>query len=369
MSPARAPRRVALALSALALLGVGAALFVVNNLGHIILAVLHPWGAFADAPQPRAPDYADPAAWSALPSRTDAGDLAPDGSPAIDQNSAPADVFYVHPTTYVGPTWTGPVDHPGVNAATDRGATGIQATAFNACCAIWAPRYRQANLAALLRPSADGDAALDLAYGDLVRAFDTFQAKRGAGRPYFIVAHSQGAALATRLLAAHIAPTAARGQLIAAYLVGAVVTREGVGGLPPCEDAVQTGCIVAWNARGPGYVPSDFEMHRRGDTRPLLCTNPLTWHTDDAAPATANLGAVFLDNDDHQSRPAFADASCEGDWLVVRAHGEAPRDLPSRVLDHAIGAKDLHPIEFQLYFMNLRENAGVRLAAWQARAG
>jgi hypothetical protein len=346
---------------------VGASVLAWSNIGAIVLFALTPGVAFVEETPPGAPDYADPGAWSALPDRDDAGDLAPDGSPAIDQRTAPADVFYVHPSSYVGPRWNGAFDDPDVARATDHGATGIQATAFNAFCAVWAPRYRQANLTVFLTPTADGDAALDLAYRDVVRAFEAFQARRGADRPFFLVAHSQGTALATRLLAEVIAPGPARAQLIAAYLVGGVVTVEGVGGLPACRNAEQTGCVVAWNARGPGYVRTFWEMHRRGDEREVLCTNPLTWHTDDAAAASANVGAVFLDSDDFRQWPGFADASCEGGWLVVREHGVAPRDLPSRILDQVIGPKDLHPIEFQLYFMNLRENAGARLGAWRAR--
>lgn len=342
---------------------VAAAALLWWQLGAVVLFALTPTVRFADAPPPEAPDYADPAAWSALPDREDAGDLAPLGSPGRDQRSAPADVFYVHPTSYIGGAWTGAYDDPDVAAATDRGATGIQATAFNACCAVWAPRFRQANLTVFLTPSDDGDAALALAFDDVARAFSAFQARRGADRPFFLVAHSQGTALATRLLAEVIAPSPARDQLVAAYLVGGIVTVDGVAGVPPCRDADDTGCVVAWNARGPGYTPSFWELHRRGDTRPLLCTNPLTWHTDDAAPASANQGAVFLDSDDFRPRPGFADAACEGDWLVVREHGVAPRDLPSRILDRVIGAQDLHPIEFQLYFMDLRHNAATRLKA------
>lgn len=358
-------RKVVIFAVGLLTLFVGVCALAWSNIGALALFALTPGVSFAEETPPPTPDYADPGAWSALPDRDDAGDLAPEGSPGTDQRIARADVFYVHPTSYVGSRWNGAFDDPDVAQATDRGATGIQATAFNACCAVWAPRYRQANLTVFLTPNADGDAALEVAYGDVVRAFEAFQARRGADRPFFLVAHSQGTALATRLLAEVIAPGPARAQLIAAYLVGGVVTVEGVGDVPACRTAAQTGCVVAWNARGPGYVPSFWEMHRRGDERELLCTNPLTWHTDDAAAAAANVGAVFLDVGDFRQRPGFADASCEGGWLVVREHGVAPRDLPSRVLDQVIGAKDLHPIEFQLYFMNLRENAGVRLGAWQ----
>jgi hypothetical protein len=48
---------------------------------------------------------------------------------------------------------------------------------------------------------------------------------------------------------------------------------------------------------------------------------------------------------------------------LLRTVGRAPRDLPSRILDRALGAGNHHAIEYQLYFMNLRENAARRAAA------
>jgi hypothetical protein len=70
--------------------------------------------------------------------------------------NAEADVFYIHPTSYVGRGWNASTHDAELNDATDRVATGIQASAFNGCCAVYAPRYRQANGTAFYRPSADG---------------------------------------------------------------------------------------------------------------------------------------------------------------------------------------------------------------------
>ena len=81
------------------------------------------------------------------------------------------------------------------------------------------------------------------------------------------------------------------------------------------------------------------------------------------ATARANLGAVFLESDDPSPRPAFADARCDRGTLRVTSIGRAPRDFMSRILDHVIGAGNHHPIEFQMYFMNLRANAIARVAA------
>ena len=106
------------------------------------------------------------------------------------------------------------------------------------------------------------------------------------------------------------------------------------------------------------------------DPRPRLCTNPLTWRTDDAqAAAELNPGAVFLETDDPAPRPGFADARCVDGTLVVDHVGAAPRDLPSRILDHVMGSGNLHAIEVQLFFMSLRQNATERVAAFTAAAG
>jgi len=342
------------------------------NLGAIVTWSLTPGTAFVDETPPPAPDYADPGNWSALPEREDLADRAPAGASAVDQRTAPVDVFFVHSSSYVGTRWNAPTDDEAINEGTDRVGTGIQASAFAGCCAIHAPRYRQANLTAFYRPSADGDRAIELAYTDVQRAFEAFQAKRGPERPFILASHSQGSVLAERLLYEVISGTPLRDRLVAAYLVGARVTeaglRERAPDIPPCRAADDLHCVVAWNARGPDYEPGEFDM-ARSDQRALLCTNPLTWSTNDSlAAADLNLGAVFLETDDHAPKLEFADARCVGGTLVITRIGTAPRDLPSRILDRAMGRGNHHAIEYQLFFMNLRQNAAERVAAFAAAA-
>ena len=351
---------------------VALAILVVGLLGALGLKplvdhMMTPAVAFDAETPPPAPDYAAPESWSALPDREDSADQAPTGLSAIDQRLAKVDVFYIHPTSYVGSRWNAPTADASLNAATDRVATGIQASAFNGCCAVYAPRYRQANGTAFTRPSPDGDSAIALGYADVRRAFDAFHARRGAGRPFFIAAHSQGSIMAERLLFEAISGTPLRDQLVAAYLMGGRITtaglRERAPDLPPCRSAEDQHCVVAWNARSATYTPSEYELYRP-DSRERLCTNPLTWRDDGApAEATLNLGAVFLESDDRAPRPAFADARCVDGTLVVSRIGAAPRDLPSRILDRMLGAGNHHAIEYQIFFMNLRDNATLRAAA------
>jgi hypothetical protein len=357
--------RVALAAgSGAAALGLVAAL----NVGSLVRLAMTPRVSFDAEPAPPPPDYAAPGSWSALPERDDAADALPRGAPPADQLHAGVDVFYVHPTSYLGRRWNAPVDDPALNEATDRVATRIQASAFNGCCAVYAPRYRQANGTSFFRPSADGERAIDLAYGDVERAFDAFEARRGAGRPFILAAHSQGSVLAERLLYDVVSRGPLRDRLVAAYLLGGAVSvdglRERAPDVPACRAPDDLHCVVAWNARGVGFAPNEFELVR-SDRRERLCTNPLSWRAD-GGPASAelNLGAVFLESDDAAPRPGFADARCVDGTLVLHRIGAAPRDLPSRILDRVLGAGNYHPIEYQVYFMNLRENAAVRAAAF-----
>ncbi len=346
---------------------IGGALFL--NLGRLVRLASSPRGPFAAQGPPAPPDYTDPGSWSALPERDDLADRSPTGAPAVDQRRAPADVFYLHPTSYLGGRWNGPTDDASLNAATDRVATGIQAAAFNGCCAVYAPRYRQANGMSFPWPSADGERAFELAFQDVRRAFDAFQARRGPGRPFLLAAHSQGTVLAERLLYEVVSGGALRDQLVAAYLPGGRLTaaglRERAPDLAACGAADDLHCVVAWNAKSPRYVASAFEMHLP-DRRERLCSNPLSWRNDGAvAPAALNLGAVFLERDP-RPRPGFADAQCRGGTLLITQLGPVARDLPSRILDHLLGAGNYHAIEYQLFFMNLRQNATRRVAAFLA---
>lgn len=354
-------------MTALRRLAVLAAVVVVAGFAGcrpLVVASMTPRASFDDSPPPAAPDYDDPDAWSALPDRVDAGDAVPVGTVATPPDRADVDVFYLHPTTAVGRRWNAPTADGRLNDATDRVATGLQAPAFTGRGVVFAPRYRQANGTAFFAPSVDGDRAIDIAYSDVERAFDLFLARRPPGRGFVLAGHSQGSVLGERLLAERISGTSLADALVVAVLPGGRVPAAGVGSIPACATPEQFGCVVAWNAREPGYEAGRFEL--AGEEAARLCTNPLTWRLDDApAPAASNLGAVFLERDG-VPRPGFADARCAGGRLVVAEHGRAPRDLPSRILDHVIGPGNLHPVEVQLYFLNIRENVDRRVTAFLA---
>jgi hypothetical protein len=348
------------------LLATGALLLVAVLLGshweHWVMGAMAPRAAFDARAVPPAPDYADAAAWTAHPERDDPADVVPAGLRAIEQTSAAVDVFYVHPTTYLGSTWNGPVDDAELNAQTDELATLIQASAFNGCCAVYGPRYRQAHGLAFVQPGSDSDSAIDLAYRDVVEAFRFFLEEHSRGRPFILAGHSQGSVLGARLLQQEIADSGLTERLVAAYLIGGPINEGPWPGVPACAAPEETGCLVAWNARGPRFAGSVFDFRQDGER---LCVNPLTWRHDEApAGAELNQGAIFLHAGDGTVLPRFADAQCRDGVLIVSEIGDPPRDLRSKVLDFVIGPENYHPIEYQLYYLNLRRNAEERVGAW-----
>lgn len=364
------PRFIVATLAACTLLGV----LLVMNFASIFLWSVTPGTAFSEARAPAPPDYTRPSAWSALPELHDLADTAPPSSPGIEQSRAPVDVFYIHPTTYVGGEWNGPVDDAALNAATDRVATLIQASAFNACCAIYAPRYRQANMTAFTRPDEQGLAALDLAYQDVAAAFRYWREKYNHGRPFILASHSQGSVHARRLLREEVSGTPMQHQLVAAYLPGIPMPEEAlrqtVPGIAFCASPEQTGCLVSWSARGAGATERiqmrDPMLDTASKVGPFLCVNPLTWrHDTEPASRERNEGAVFLEATPPQVRPSLTGARCNKEGMLeVLVDGDLPRDFMSRLLDHVLGEGNYHPVEYQLFYMNIRRNAAERVAAF-----
>lgn len=342
----------------------------------LIRAVTRPSAHFDAKSLPAAPDYHDPAVWSALPNREDAADIAMAAHPGIDQRSAAADVFYIHPTTYIGRSWNGPVDDPRLNADTDRVATRLQASVWNACCAIYAPRYRQVNIAGFTEPSPDSERALEVAYFDVAAAFRHYIIQHNQGRPFFIAAHSQGSVLGERLLREEISHKPIRQKLIAAYLIGIPISAKALAkhasDIPICTTDTQTGCVLSFNARGPQYRINEFAFRRSNEdpfsaAREAVCVNPISFSADEVAVAAShNAGALFFDAKPPVLLPKFASAHCQNGTLQVALQGNPPRDFMSRLLDRAMGPDNYHAIEYQLFYVNLRHNAQARLAAFVA---
>jgi len=285
-------------------------------------------------------------------------------------------VFFVHPTTYLS-TLIGNADFaPGgaVQAGIDDTVMRFQASIFNGCCVVFAPRYRQASLRAVTSNTPQGYAADELAYGDVERAFERFLQVNPNG-PFILASHSQGSIHALRLLQQHIMGQPPLRRLVAAYLIGLALPKEIVNlGVPVCQSERATGCVISWNS-----VRQDHRDKRRQDTsviwwqgsyqpiagRPLVCVNPLDWRIDSSAPATANKGALYSAGRQEPLPPLVPEltgASCQDGLLGI----EVPFQERKHFHDVLSVFGVYHDFDYGLFYLNIRENAAVRVQTWQS---
>lgn len=371
-------RRRALAFAALATLAAVAALIVAHPHAQGLAGLMRPHEPFSPASAPPAPDYARPDAWSAWPGTPSRADEVPADAGARDNQAvAKADVFFIQPTTYlIGTGWNAAYDAGGLTRRMlEDGVLPDQASAFNGCCRIYAPRYRQAALAAFFGETPDGDAALNLAYADVLRAFDFYIAHENHGRPFIIAAHSQGSLHAMRLIQERVIGTPLARRLVAVYAIGSFLPTDIQGlGMPVCGSARQTGCAIDWNSVSPDGAQARLHggglIWLNGRYQPfgahtVVCVNPLDWRQDAAAPASANLGAVPPAKGAALPRPVAGqiDAACKAGMLQV----DMPSGLAGEFLSPLTRGGVYHVLDYNLFYMNIRQNAAARVAAFTVR--
>ncbi len=329
---------------------------------------VHPKSGFDAQRTPPPPDYSNPDYWAALPSKKDNADLRPQDSLPDNQAIADVDVFFIHPTTYVGERgqkfWNAPVNDPVLNEKTDDSAILYQASIFNGAGRVYAPRYRQAHIYAYFAKAAAKDAskqAFDLAYQDVKAAFQYFLDHYNEGRPIIIASHSQGATHGMRLVKEFFDDKPLKKQLIAAYLVGMPVPIQYFQTIRPCERPDETGCFCTWRSYRRDAYPEgkDYEAFISGITggaggSAIAVTNPLLWQNNgEYAPTELNKGGVLRNF--REIMPHLADAQIYKDILWVTK----PK-FPGSFL---FNTKNYHIGDYNLFYMNVRENAILRAKA------
>lgn len=332
-------------------------------------------------------DYGRTESWLARPEFDSAARLVPGDSGYRDLGDiARADAFYIHPTTGMNTD----IDNVPVGdaeaLATARLMLMAQATPFNGIARIYAPLYRQAALHVFDGDEAGVQAPMNLAYEDVRSAFRHYAQHDNRGRPFFLVAHSQGANHALRLLAEEILGTPMQDLLVAAYIPGMPVPRAVFDGplaaIPPCAAPRQTGCVAAWGSFAEGYrdfggweAVNHFWDAGAGHWRsargmPLANVNPISW-TMDGRPATPaeHLGAVpFGVAGTHFSTvvPHLVGARNAQGYTLV-----SPAPLPAGLFQDGgiFDAGNYHVFDISLFWADIRANARRRLVAFLAAQG
>jgi len=357
-----------------------AAIYFTGNLPTAIVMIGKPHHGWDLAYKAPAPDYAKASAWAALPSTPGGTALVPAGVAPPAPNPG-VDVFFVHPTGYItGGDWNSPLDPNTRTEENTKWMMANQASVFNGCCAIYAPRYRETTIYRYISAPPDiAKKAADFAYADVDRAFTYFLEHYSKGRPFIIASHSQGTEHAFRLLRERIDGTPLEGLFVAAYLIGLDITDKQAAALKTirvCGSATDLRCIVHWATFGEGFAKPQFDTKDK-----LVCVNPLNWQRDGGlAPRSASGGAVpitgdfalnFIGSDAARGvkfGPLAAPlkrwtwAECRNGLLVVADQSGGPFAKVD------LGGKNYHGLDYPLFAMDIRENAKARVNAWAVEA-
>jgi hypothetical protein len=308
---------------------------------------------FNQSPQPPVPDYSLADNWAALPQKSDAADRASKGLYEA-QSTARADVFFVHPTTYIDKPedsfqWNASLSNAEINMSVDERPILYQASVFNESCRVYAPRYRQAHYYCFLTTNlADKQAALDLAYADVKASFEYYLSHYNQGRPIVIAGHSQGTIHAGRLLQEFFQNKPMQNQLVAAYLIGMPIPSDSLPYMQPCEDSTQTGCYLSWRTFLTGYTPK----WKAGNPELLVCQNPLSWtRSTELVSAVNNHGAVLKNFD--KVYPQVCNTQVHEGLLWI----SKPRFPGSRLYKNP----NYHIADYNLFYINIRENVALRV--------
>lgn len=302
--------------------------------------------AFRAADQPAAPDYTQEKYWSALPFREDAPDVVPPTETWISDSLKDVDVFYIYPTIYhKGKMWNEDLNDEKLNRKIDKLPVKFQASAFNATCRVYAPRYRQSILQ-VYYDSINGPKSLDFAYQDVKTAFQYYLDHYNHGRPIIIASHSQGSNHAIRLMHDFFDGTPLNKQLVCAYVIGMGIDPSAYKVIKPCGMPRETDCYVTWSSFKQGY-------NAHGILCGKVCVNPITWSRDSAlVPATASQGSIFL-KVRHKKWQHAASAQIHHDYLWVH-----------NTLPFVRSWNTLHLMDYNLFWYDIRKNVADRVRAY-----
>lgn len=329
----------------------------------VSLDLPRPDHAFGERPAPRPPDYTLRENWALYPDS---------GLPMAPEQTVG---FYIHPTTWPGREWNADVADQAARPAVDA-VVASQASVLDACCSVYAPRYRQAASASVFDRQGNGPQAYGLAFTDVVRAFNHF-AERTEDRPIVILGHSQGGLHTRQLVSDLIAGDEdLKRRLVAAYVAGIPIPlgsyADELKGFEPCRSADDTGCVVSWLTYGPAadarfyqtFTAMRFPQYRREDGGlDVQCNNPLNWAAPgEWAPASANRGSVapaLPGQARRASIPGVTGAWCDQGILRLDRTPAAP--FNTLLLPGA----SYHYYDVALFHAALSANASLRAQAWR----
>ena len=321
-------------------------------------------------------DYSKESSWASLPYKKDEADLIPAGVVGVDQLNSEADVFFVHPTGYLkGHHWTDPLEKESATKENTKWMMANQASAFNGCCSIYAPYYRQASIYSYYDTDQLREEIHAFVYQDVKKAFEYFIKNYSNGRPFIIASHSQGTHHSIRLLAEEIDGTNLYPRMVGAYIIGGEISKSWMNKMNDiyiCDGPSELGCLVHWDTMNVTLINKD--MHRYKNN---ICVNPITWKNKGLlSDLSDSKGSVYisgnysleLSGDDGPKGETFGpleapikeyvQAQCKNGILF------ASDQTGTRFQGFGGSSGNYHGLDFALFYMDIHENAILKVKTY-----
>ncbi|MDR1049253.1 MAG: DUF3089 domain-containing protein, partial [Synergistaceae bacterium] len=202
-----------------------------------------------------------------------------------------ADVFFLYPTSWraaYGEYPISAVDNAEMRQWADY-YLKTRASAFATAGNIYAPYYRQLDASFIVaqQPKDGIEFFSGVPLTDVTAAFEYYIEHYNKGKPFILVAHSQGSFALGALLITYMKDRPdIYGRMIAAYLIGMPIPQELYTLYPhlkPARSADDVGVIVSYNTRSPvvdGKNPFAYSKN--------VLINPISWATDDSYASSAD---------------------------------------------------------------------------------
>lgn len=300
---------------------------------------------FDSCSRPPAPDYSKAESWLAQPSQSD---------------GYAVDVFWVYPTILTGGTnWLMDITDQNLIARAQH-TVNFQAGVFAGSANLYAPLYRQMNIAGLSLPEDGKNKALQPGKDDVVRAFEYYIKNLNRGRPFILAGHSQGSNILADFVKEKWGSLGVEDRLVAGYLIGWSITEDDLAQNPHLrmsQSPTDTGCFIAYNSIASG---------KQGLAPTLLpgsvAVNPLSWTVNsERVPASQNLGAVFFNDDGtFETYPGFTSAQVSDGGVVCEVAD------PGLVENSGNGFPEgvYHAYDYSLFYENLKANVAQRIESF-----
>jgi hypothetical protein len=303
------------------------------------------------------PNYANMDYWAAHPWKKDPSDSIP--QPLLGEaRDSLVDVFFVHPTTYIGDTKDAKrnanINDAELNAKTDYSSLLYQASVFNHQCRVFAPRYRQAHYDNYFVDSSIALPIFDTAYHDVLKAFQFYLQHYNNGRPFIIASHSQGTNHSMRLLKEQIEGKPLMQKMVYAFIIGMPVPKGFFQQLPACDSKAATGCFVAYRT----YKTNHVEPYVAKETFKSIVVNPVTWQLDSSiVDKQQHRGAMLWDF--NKFYPANLRTQVHGNVLWC----SKPKFFGNIFLTNP----NYHIADYNLFYLDIRQNITDRINAYWKR--